>query len=153
MFVPKYFFDKFIEMIEKNYAIGQNFTERGLQRVLEAKDSEVKAVIAAKDVQITFMAETIKDLKASVDHERQRAEAAVDILLTKNGDAGPIRNADLIREAAEREAKEGSRGVPRPDPAKAFHDVMKSLGQVGEDDDDGPVISATEKFTVGGIPA
>lgn len=158
MFIPKYFFEKFIALLEAQHALGQRQTEDGLQRVLAAKDAEVRAVVAAKDEQISFLTAALVDARQQIGHERQRAEAAVDILLTKNGEAGPIRNADLIREVVEREAAAGERpaGVPRPESRQAalnkvFAQVAAAM-DVGDGDIDpaldGPLTSVP---TVGGV--
>lgn len=148
MFVPKHLFDKFMEMQSTTFASGQKITEQALQRVLSAKDSEVRAVIAAKNEEVEALKRTVTELRAQIDHERHRAEAAIDILLTKNGEAGPIRNADLIRSVAEKEAAAPS---PVKDPAGAFKRVMDQIVGVGEDIDDGPTLLPDEKMTVGGI--
>ncbi|SRR5258708_2312068 len=151
MFVPKYLFDRFMAMQDATFQSGQRITETGLQRVLAAKDSEVAAVIAAKTEQVEMLQETVAELRKLIDHERQRAEAAVDILLTKNGEAGPIRNADLIREVAAKEASAQPATAKATDPMLAFKKVMEAVSGVGEDEDDGPVTSPNERLTVGGI--
>lgn len=157
MFVPKYFFEKFIALLESQYHLSQRQTEDGLQRVLAAKNAEVAAVVAAKDVQIAFMEKSITDLQDAVNHERTRAEAAIDILLTRDGGAGPVRNADLIRAAAEREAMGGDApagGIPRP---AAREDAVKQIfAQVndvlGDDLDDDLGVKKDEVVLVGGVP-
>lgn len=147
MFVPARLFDRFMEMQALLLATNKRVVEESLQRVLDAKDTEVGAIVAAKEDQIRALHLTINNLRAQVEHERHRAEAAIDILLTKNGEAGPIRNADLIRESAEREAKEPKGKSPN----NAMGQFLKAISGVGEDIDDGPTIQPDEKFVVGGV--
>jgi hypothetical protein len=155
MFVPRFFFEKFIALLEAQYVSAQRLTENGLERILVAKDAEVRAVIAAKDAQISFLTAALEHSRESLGHERQRAEAAVDILLTKHGEAGPIRNADLIRQAAEREASgavDVALRVPRP--PKREDELKRVFAQVsdvlGEDDDGSPMSAKDEVLTVAG---
>ncbi len=153
MFIPKYFFEKFIGLLEAQHALSQRQTEDSLQRVIDAKNSEVAAIVEAKDQQIGVLYADLAAAKGQIDHERQRAEAAIDILLTKNGEAGPVRNADLIRQVAEREAAGETTppGVPRPagreaDLKRVFAQVASVLG-----DDDDVMATPTEIPTVGGV--
>lgn len=150
MFIPKFFFEKFIALLSDAHVMAQRQTEDGLQRVLAAKDAEVRAVIAAKDAQISFLSAALAEQRGLVAHERQRAEAAVDILLTKNGEAGPIRNADLIRQVAEREAA-GETAVPRPAKREdEFKRVMAQVADVLGEHDDAPPNARDEVVTIGG---
>ena len=55
MLIPKYFFEKFVGLLESQHLLSQKQTEDSLNRVLNAKDSEVHAVIAAKDQQVAFL--------------------------------------------------------------------------------------------------
>lgn len=150
MFVPRYFFEKFLSLLEAQHALGQRQTEDSWQRVLTAKDSEVAAVIAAKDQQITFLTAALEEQRGLVAHERQRAEAAVDILLTRDAEAGPIRNADLIRAQAEREALGPE--IPRPqkdgDALKRVFDQMSDV--LGGADDEGLGLLKDEKLEMAG---
>ena len=153
MFVPKYLFEKFVALLESQHAMSQRQTEDSLQRVLEAKNTEVVAVIAAKDEQVAFLQRALAASEAQVSHERQRAEAAVDILLTRDGNAGPIRNADLIRAAAEREAAGAGATVPRPPDrrdalAKIHAQLNDVLGEGGDEDG----LAPDEVAIVGGVP-
>ncbi|MDE2100684.1 MAG: hypothetical protein KGL39_25795 [Patescibacteria group bacterium] len=150
MFVPRFFFEKFMTLLEAQYASAQRQTEDGLQRVLSAKDSEVRAVIAAKDRQISFLTAALEEQRGLVAHERHRAEAAVDILLTKNAEAGPIRNADLIRQTAEREAQSAINGIPRP--PKRDDELKRVFAQVNDvlGEDDEPAIGRDEVVMVAG---
>lgn len=152
MLIPRFFFEKFISLLETQYAAAQRQTEDGLQRVLAAKDAEVKAVIAAKDAQISFLTAALAEERAAVGHERQRAEAAVDILLTKNAEAGPIRNADLIRQVAEREAAgEAPVNIPRPPKREdEFKRVMAQVADVLSEHDDRSPTDRDEVLTVAG---
>ena len=154
MFIPRYFFEKFTALLESHYAISQRQTEDGLQRVLAAKDAEVRAVIAAKDAQVAFLTAALVEQRGLVAHERQRAEAAVDILLTRDAGAGPIRNADLIRQVAEREAAGDAGKIPRPDrgapPLDEFKRVMAQVADVLSEDDDRSPTARDEVLTVAG---
>ena len=156
MFVPRYFFEKFMSLLEVQHALSVRQTEDSLQRVLDAKNSEVKAVIAAKDEQILFLTTALAEQRELVGHERQRAEAAVDLLLTRDSGTGPIRNADLIRDAAEREALADlpAAGVPRPaDRQNEFAKIMAQVSSVLTDVDDDPGSGAQRDTvaTVGGV--
>lgn len=156
MFIPKYFFEKFVALLEAQHLLAQRQTEDSLQRVLDAKNSEVAAVVAVKDQQISVLYADLAAAKEQISHERQRAEAAVDILLTRDGNAGPIRNADLIREAAEREAAgvDATGAVPRPESrqdtlTKIFAQAASVLGD--SDDESGTGLPRDEVATVGGV--
>ena len=143
MFLPKYLVDK--------VASG---TEAGLNRILAAKDEQCAAVVKAKDEQIKVLQSQVDYFLRLIDHERSRAEAAIDALLQAKANVAGIRNADLARESALKAEKDGA---PVADPRLSeMQKVFQSIAGVGDDaaeTDEDRREAATSRFeTIGGLP-
>lgn len=116
-------------------------TERGLQRILAAKEIEIKALIAVKDDQINFLRTQCQTLSGLVRHERDRAEAAIDQRLVA-AEGQPVRHADLQRDLAEKEVANADKRIDKPaDKNHQMADVFKQInGVLGDEGDDlGPL--------------
>lgn len=132
--------EKFLDLQRKQ-------TEANLGRVLAIKDGEVKAILAAKEEEVKFLKQQVSDLQQAVMHERSRAEAAIDRLLTRDAHVPPVRLSDVEREIAERDAKH----TVKLDPEKKLDikRVFEEVNSVLEDREDGDPLSLLA--SVGGM--
>lgn len=169
MFLPRWIFDRLSSDREQHLAdlrkettrvadtantvinANRDLTERGLNRILAAKDAELKALVVMKDEQINFLRRECADLKQLVAHERARAEAAIDQRLTA-AHGVPVRHADLQTKLAEKEVEAASAPDTKESKAPAMQDFLKVIHGAGEDDNS-PEESPLERLvSIGGQP-
>jgi hypothetical protein len=123
-----------------------------LGTVLQAKQKEVDYLRQVKDEQIASLKEQLVAYSKLVDHERARAEAAIDRLLFRETQLPPIANADILR-------SQGEADTLRAEEARIkdaqLASVFKSINDTGEDDSrsDGPteILSSIGGFPVNGV--
>ena len=152
IFLPRVVFDFITQSTESSTVNARKDLNQCLQVALDAKTSEVRAIVAAKDEELAFLRAHIDELKSAVAHERTRAEAAVDQLLNL-ASVAPIRNADLQRDAAEKEAANPEMGKgPTPhDRLDAMAKIFAQINSVGQDDDGPEPYKTDEKLMVAGV--
>lgn len=128
MFCPKPIFDKLTQTYEMAMSQTRQSVDVSIDRILAAKDNELKAIIQAKDEQISFLKSEVERLVSLFDHERCRAEAAVDGLLNKIAETNSIRNADIEREMAKQNADPFG-----PEKSSTLSKIFSEVNTVGED--------------------
>jgi SpoVK/Ycf46/Vps4 family AAA+-type ATPase len=129
MFLPKWVFEKFAHSYDAFLTSSRSHTELSLTRVINAKNSEVSSVLAAKEAQVKFLSDQAEKLQKQVEHERLRAEAAIDRLLAQQR-IYPVSAADLERQAQEKAANEPP--LP-PEKKKTVDDIMAQVNSVLDD--------------------
>lgn len=155
MWISRAVFEKLTGVYETTVAFTRAEIDKSLDRVLAAKEEQVKAVIAAKDDQILFLQTEVQGLRQGVERERARAEAAVDSLLAKNADMAPIRHADLQRKSAENEVNgtpsdSGAPVSPEAQRSQVTKRIFSELNTILEDGDDIPDEKRDEILTMNG---
>lgn len=129
MIVSKWLVEKLMGQSDKANDANAAMFQKSLAIALEAKQAEVNAVVAAKDEQIEFLKVQIAELTNLVNHERSRAEAAIDQILNFSK-AAAVSNADLARTATEKEIEKLSKEDRVKEVSKIFDDVNESMGTV-----------------------
>lgn len=130
MWAPKFLFDKLMHTYELFVSIHRQDVEFNLNNVLQAKQSELNFLMKVKDEEIAFLKDQVQSYSKLVDHERARAEAAIDRLLVREAHVPPVANADLAKSIGEQDtlAAEAARRKE-----KELETIIAMVNGVGED--------------------
>ncbi|MDE2098463.1 MAG: hypothetical protein KGL39_14515 [Patescibacteria group bacterium] len=133
MLIPKWLLEKVFSATDRFSAERDRQTENCLNRILEAKQNEVNAMQVLKDQHIKHLEDIIAEVKKERDHERARAESAIDILLRKNHTPS-ITDAAAGKDAIEAALKQSA----EMEKAQVLAGIFHSVNEVGEEGIDLP---------------
>ncbi len=126
MLLPKSVFERFLNSYDAFIASHREAVNKSLDQALSAHSEASAAVVSAKNDEVVFLKEQLSRLAGQIEHERARAEAAIDRLLQIHN-VVPVADADLIRDAKSQDLEK------RPVVKKEFQEFRAVLNSAGED--------------------
>lgn len=90
MLISRSLFEKLTEVYDARVSELRESVDMRLQVVLAAKEVAHQQVMAARDAQVSRLEAEVEYLRDAVKHERQRAEDAVNRLLSRDANVMPV---------------------------------------------------------------